>query len=295
MNEFKGIAQLFEKHGWPPVRTITAVLGGNVNPAYDINSKWIVRLNRRDPHLRKFHRESLAMGYLKDRVPVPAVLGLDESRSILDSDVLVTEKLPGESITSYWKTLTAKQQHELAFHAGEMLAQIHTIEIEKPGPLEAPLNRTWTETLALELERHWREAVDRGLFSAELDAELWRIFRVLRSEFEEVKSLRLLHGDFHFGNILGQGTNLTGIVDFEWSRAGDPDMDFCNASNFQESAAGSEVLLTEGYRSRRPEFQPNSRKVKFYALLAMLELSCVSAKHWLGQVDQMFAELKHQT
>jgi aminoglycoside phosphotransferase (APT) family kinase protein len=38
---------------------------------------------------------------------------------------------------------------------------------------------------------------------------------------DAVQESRLVHGDYHFGNLLHDGTDIAGILDFEWAMASD--------------------------------------------------------------------------
>jgi aminoglycoside phosphotransferase (APT) family kinase protein len=44
--------------------------------------------------------------------------------------------------------------------------------------------------------------------------------------FLKTSAPKIIHGDFHFGNVLHEKGTVTGILDFEWARGGDPEYDW---------------------------------------------------------------------
>lgn len=62
---------------------------------------------------------------------------------------------------------------------------------------------------------------------------------------DTTRPTNLVHGDLHFENVLWDGNRISAIVDFEFARAGPPDLDLDILLRF---CAAPELHVAEGYR-----------------------------------------------
>jgi aminoglycoside phosphotransferase (APT) family kinase protein len=180
----------------------------------------VVRFNARDPHLPKFRREEWAYRALRDLgFPVPRTIAHIDDRKVAPYPVLVVGRLPGENLEATWKTLSSEQQARLAGQAGRWLARLHKQEFvgfgEVFGQRKATQQEFWSDRLGMFLaacERLFDER-DFGRLTVATEAVL--------PTLDAVQESRLVHGDYHFGNLLHDGTDIAGILDFEWAMASD--------------------------------------------------------------------------
>lgn len=286
------IKNIFEHIGLPVPNDIQPIQSGVVNHTLCVDHKYIVRINVRDPEIRKFKREQLAFKLLKDTsVPVPRLVLLDESQSFVPLDVLITEKLPGENISEFWNACTDDQKRHLACQAGSSLFEIHKTSFPFFGSLEEESKRysTWTDYIESTLNDHLRNAFDLQIFERSTEVEIRKAFHKIVPLLSQVSESKLVHGDYHFGNIigstLGNKPRITGVVDFEWCLAGDPLMDFRNQTNIKNSAKGSDLFVYQGYESASKKPIPWDLRLDFYILLSRLELASVSTRFWLGKIE----------
>jgi aminoglycoside phosphotransferase (APT) family kinase protein len=77
---------------------------------------------------------------------------------------------------------------------------------------------------------------------------------------------RLVHGDYHFSNLLQQDGHLSGVLDFEWVMSGDVAWDFRIDDQLEIVCPGSRSAFYAGYTSRRPLTDHHAERVAFYKL-----------------------------
>ncbi len=247
----------------------------------------------RDLEIRKFKREEIAFALLaKANIPAPKVIWLDESRTILNADILITERLPGDSHSKYWKNLGDEARTNLVEASANILFSIHKIKVESFGPLDTTSKKylSWNDYLGECLQDFCQKVSTAKIFDnqTEIERKVWTAFKKVEPLLALVLEPKLLHGDFHFANLIGIDSKISGVVDFEWSIGGDPEMDFRNPTNINDSANGSESLLAAEYqklnKAQFNKMQLNVFKNDFYRMLIKLELMPISLTHWVGKI-----------
>ncbi|MCB0421305.1 MAG: aminoglycoside phosphotransferase family protein [Bdellovibrionales bacterium] len=281
---------------------------GWVNPCFFVDGRYAVRFNARDPNLPKFQRENRVFDLLREsKVPVPPKVILDDSKEVIEYDVLISSLLEGENLEANWKNISPESQIKIAFHAGQLLRQIHDVsfdffgEITRQGPL--PQTDNWFSYLNSKLEFHLGEADPFDLFSDEIKNKIWSVFEAYTQELNKVKSSRLIHVDFHFGNLLFLDDEVSGVLDFEWSFAGDPLYDVSRWLGNEEICNGSHIPFLEGYGFSGLNESESSR-IKVYQMIKNIELCPVAKEHFgedevkeylditIKQIDSLFDDIK---
>jgi aminoglycoside phosphotransferase (APT) family kinase protein len=132
-------------------------------------------------------------------LPGPAPLAIDTDGRWFDVPALVMSRLPGEP------DLRPADLPGWLRQVARMLAAIHDAEVREPtGVLLRPLALLdWVPP----------QPAPTGLLAAATDAVVSELPRISWRP-------RLIHGDFHPGNLLSQGHLLTGIVDWSAARLG---------------------------------------------------------------------------
>ena len=279
--------------GWPKPRIIKRLRGGVVNPAYNVDDKAIFRFNSRDLDQRKFLREKLCYEKLRD-VKTPGVLHYLEHHPEFESEILVTEKLPGRRISDDWPRMDAGLRTTLVNESAFLLTEIQKTEFAEFGAIENSQGQfaTWTEALAHDLERILKLSFESKMISKDLEIEVRRAFDNATPDLTAVTKPKLVHGDFHFGNILWHEGHVSAIIDFEWALVGDPWMDLRNRTNLHDSAHKSAEIFETEYSRLNGAVDFNAPRILLYKMMNKLELLSVSAKHWLGQVS--WAQANHK-
>src|SRR6476620_7229399 len=141
------IRALSAAHGLGAVRRITMPGGGVSNESYIVNGELVIRFNTRDPQFAKFSNERAAYDLLASGpLPVPRVVALDESRTVVPYDYIILTRLPGTTIAAGRDTLTPEQLDHLARAAGQARAYLHGITstgFAKLRDLAHPPFATW--------------------------------------------------------------------------------------------------------------------------------------------------------
>ncbi len=215
----------------------TKLILGEVNEVYDVltqdGQKVIVRISR-SKHPR-FEAEKKAINLARVAgVPAPQIIMLDKYET--PEEVLtfcIEKKLPGETLSKL-KTLPSENPElfqNLICEAGKILSRIHSATAPVFGGLDKEGTeeefKSWPEfILALEKKREkiTQAATRTGIEMSDID-EAFKILTASKDLYEGVKP-QLLHGDFSTKHLLVEGNHITGVIDFENCKGGDPVYDF---------------------------------------------------------------------
>jgi aminoglycoside phosphotransferase (APT) family kinase protein len=148
-------------------------------------------------------------------LPVPDVPVLCDDPDVLDGrPFILVELAPGVRIE---KTMGRFPDHEIAASAVSVLRRLHELPIERSGigdeepqPLEAEMVR-W----AWLMERAPEELTGRAPVLGGLLAE----------SRPQARSATLVHGDYHYGNMLFEGSQVVAVLDWEIAQLGQPLLD----------------------------------------------------------------------
>ena len=195
---------------------------------------------------RKLFRELRALQDLQGDLPVPEVVDYwirgDDSPG-----ALLLSILPG-------KIITGDVAPELASALGVLLATLHTHELARFGEVfeaaeEAPLG--WWAMLERVFQR-W-QLLCAGVMPPDLLKKGLDHYAKLCSSLPEPDGPCWAHFDFRPGNVLVQGTRITGLIDFESARGGSADLDFTKMKNqVWDICPGTKKAFLNGYASVRP-------------------------------------------
>jgi aminoglycoside phosphotransferase (APT) family kinase protein len=157
---------------------------------------------------------------------VARLVGVSEVRRLAAYERLAGRSNLGE--------VDAATQQTIYEHFMTLLGEVHRLDIDTAG-LDG-----WTrpETAAAvaaagldDLDANYRRALTAAGSHAAYDPLAAYGLRWLRERApQEVDRLTLVHGDAGTPNFLFEGTEVTGIIDWEWARIGDPMEDLGNAT-----------------------------------------------------------------
>jgi aminoglycoside phosphotransferase (APT) family kinase protein len=286
------IAPLMTKHGLGlPIKILMDETGW-VNPCFFINDQFVFRFNARDPNLPKYQREKVAFDLLKDSdIPVPQKVILDDSRSAVSFDVLITEIIPGENLESAWPRLSLEQRKIIAENAGKTFKKLSSVQMPFFGELGAtgpfPKTKSWEEYLRSKFDFHLKESLELKIFDYATVEKFWNAFNRYLSALLEVKDSYLVHVDFHLGNLLFKEDQITGVVDFEWSFAGDPLYDLCRWHQSEEEWPGSRDSFLKGCQQNSFSASETQR-IKVYQMIRNVELCIVAKRHFTSDESEAY-------
>ena len=208
---------------------------------------------------RKLFRELYALEQLQGDLPVPQVMDC-WIRDDGNSGALLLSLLPGSVITGAVSI-------ELAFGLGVLLGRLHLHSLKRYGDVYETGERSpvgWWATLRRTFES-WQplcaEVMPRDLFEKAEEG-----YARLYASLPEPDGPCWVHFDYRPGNVLVQGTRITGLIDFESARGGAGTLDFIKIQNeVWDVWPGTKEAFLQGYGSVRP-LPELERSLAFYTL-----------------------------
>ena len=121
-----------------------------------------------------------------------------------------------------------------------------------------------------------------GSFRHKVTKKFEDFFQLNFKILDSIVQRTLVHGDFHFGNLLFEGDKIVSILDFEWSCAGDPLMDLISHINDMDAKwSESQIGFHKGHGLQG--FSENELiRMKVYNMIKNIEL-CVVAKKFIPE------------
>lgn len=268
------VARIWRAQGLGEIHSIQRFKRGIVNQSVIVNEVYVLRLDTLNHHggVSRYVGEKLAYDTLRSAgVPVPQVIALDTTRTISPRDYLIVTRLPGEAVIDGWKSLSAVQQRGIAAQTGECLAAMHQCALSGFGDLgDAPYS-AWYQEVEYFFTGYAEDALRNGALTPEVVARMAAVMRRLRPALDSVMQPALVHADCHFENILQEDGMVTGVIDFEWGKRGDPLWDFRVEDKWEEMCPGSREPLLAAYALRRPLPPDYEERVRFYKMLMHLD------------------------
>ncbi|HEX6348765.1 MAG TPA: phosphotransferase family protein [Candidatus Dormibacteraeota bacterium] len=166
-------------------------------------------------------------------VPVPRVLAMGE-----EPPFLVMERVAGVRVEEALAAASARALISAAFAAARRL---HEVPLARTGIGEEPVMAPGEEV------RRWQALRVRAPEELLRGAE--RLEERLLSALPALRPPALVHGDFHLGNLLFQGSRVVAILDWEIAEMGSPPLDeaalclLAIRAPFGEPQPGAEAAL----------------------------------------------------
>lgn len=215
---------------------IVELSDGWANSVYELQLEdgrsWIMKVSpptstklmRYEYELMKTEVSAMELLQQAAQIPVPKVLAFDRSRSLLDGEIVIMEKLQGESYSKLKKALTIEERSEIERQLGYYAVLLHGIKAASFGPLCAPheTNVSWRDVFLMMINSVLDDGEDAQLPLPLPYQELRDLLYSNTICMNEVTEPSLIHWDLWDGNVLVQEGKITGIIDFERALWGDP-------------------------------------------------------------------------
>jgi aminoglycoside phosphotransferase (APT) family kinase protein len=147
-------------------------------------------------------------------LPVPAIPVLTSDPVVDGRPFVLMEAVAGERIE---KAGVEHQPLDIAHSAVDVLKRIHALPLDQTGIRdEAPVG------LNAEMLR-WLWLMDRA--PEELTLRAGELGGLLSARVPEERPPALVHGDFHYGNMLFRGHEVVAVLDWEIAQVGQPLLD----------------------------------------------------------------------
>jgi aminoglycoside phosphotransferase (APT) family kinase protein len=181
---------------------------------------YILRINPQ-PGVTRLQREARLLRHLPDdvRAPQPVAAGAASW-----GEWMIAGCVPGQELSRAWGMLSRPERRRSIAELAGCLEALHGVSAptaRAPGGEEDcphPLPASRLEALVAEACR--LPGVDTGVLDAAMDR-----LRIGADALDD-EPTTLVHGDLHLENVLTEERgSVTGVLDFEWCRAGAPDLD----------------------------------------------------------------------
>jgi aminoglycoside phosphotransferase (APT) family kinase protein len=198
-------------------------------------------------------------------VPVADILAHDDTRTTLDRDYLLMERLPGRPLIE--ARLTDREIDGVLEQVGVYLRQMHALVADRYGYLGAHQPMTpqpsWIEAFTVMWNKLLDDVVACGGYTTEEADALRRLLEIYRPHFERAVPASLLHMDVWGQNILvDEAGRVTGLVDLDRALWGDPEIEFA----VLDYCGISEPGFWRGYGRERDTSFPAQIRARFYIL-----------------------------
>ena len=159
-------------------------------------------------------------------LPVPAVMAASEDPVVDGRPFVLMEAVPGDRVEPAIDTGSSPLQ--LAASAVDVLRRLQAVPLENTGI-------SGEEPMSLEGElARWTWLMERA--PAELTAQAPQLAQLLAERQPHPGPPVLVHGDYHFGNMLFDRGRVAAVVDWEIAQLGQPLLDLCCISLSHVSA-----------------------------------------------------------
>jgi aminoglycoside phosphotransferase (APT) family kinase protein len=277
-HSIKNIKNLVSKILKNKVVSVKRLNYGEINAVYFVNLKnkerVVIRISPKEKTWNNFEPEAWAFQKCrKIGVPTPEVIALDIHPKDFPEPYMITRRIsgkPGDEIK-----LSPKEKANIIKELGRYLFLIHSIKISGFGYLKdkgkafVGSHDTLWDDINYELNSGWwTETVIKNNLLSKKDLEEIRILFKRHRNIFHLKKASLLHGDLSINNTLINKKKITGILDMENLKAGDPVSDFAWFRFWQKMNTYFNFnALKNGYNNKNLFDKNFSKKLDLYQLL----------------------------
>lgn len=247
---------------------INSVRGGTLDDGEDV----IIRIHPKGVANGYFSVESLISKQLKELgLPAYGTYAIHDSESIDDFAFQVIEQLPGFTLQT-WLNEHPEDEEKLLMAAGKMLSRIHKIPTKGFGPFDnekakngdlVGIHPTLVDSARASLENNLEALVNFEVLTQHQSDAINEMFSS-NNPFLNCENPVLVHNDFADWNMLTDGNDVTGLIDWDESISADPIFDIACWSTFFDPNRLEKFL--EGYRSEVGEIKDFKEKFELYRL-----------------------------
>jgi aminoglycoside phosphotransferase (APT) family kinase protein len=160
-------------------------------------------------------RQGRIMAALHDAgLPTPAVPVICSDPVVDGRPFVLMERISGERIET---TATHERPHDIARHAVDVLKRMQALALDQTGIGDE-------EPVPLQVEMmRWAMLMQRA--PEELTTRAGELGGLLAAQVPVERRPTLVHGDYHYGNMLFHGSDLVAVLDWEIAEIGQPLLD----------------------------------------------------------------------
>ena len=224
-----------------------------------------------------FHVESLAAKLaLEHGLPSYNTYCIHDLESNEDIAFQVIEKCEGVAIKK-WLETNPNDVDKIMIEAGKTLATLHTIKVPGFGPFDNEeakkgnligIHSSFAKSVRAGLESSINILVDYKVITTEQSELLNELYNE-NSPLLECNQGVLIHKDYVDWNLLTNGNQITGILDWDECAAGDPIADIASWSSMTPLCRLDRFL--EGYFSNTPKPELFDKKLQLLSLRCTID------------------------
>ena len=224
-------------------------------------------------------------------LPSPRVVFIDISRRHCPFDFQVIEFLAGRQLTEFDSEELKVQALLEQFSA--LLARLHGVAVQgfgwpdvrslviEPSLTPGGTFSAWTDYLGLRLDEHIACCEEIGVTDRDEVARIRAVFATMFPRLGDVSPV-LLHGDLGGHNILTDGANVLGVVDWEDCLFGDPVYDLAFLATFHPVRRHAGIIAAYGNQRAQPE----DFALRFWLYFLRISLAKTVHRWRFGFTDQ---------
>lgn len=287
-------------HGLGKIERVVHPVQGNINRCFLVNDAYVLRFDVLDwGGVNRYAGEKWAYEILRETdVPVARVVALDTSKRLAPYDYLILTKMPGQTVSTSAAGLSPASRFAIGYSAGQSLATIHSHVLPQFGLLYNIIAGTpqpdWSAYVADFFRYYQGQVQSLGIMPAGVPERIDALMARMQPLFAAVQHGVLIHGDYHFANLLQQDARLSAVLDFDWASSGDPSWDFRIDDQLESEVPGSREAFYAGYTSRRALPDGHWERVAFYRIglyLDFLEMAAQDENELVQIVPLLLREL----
>ena len=197
-----------------------------------LSDGYVLRFRDDDPEL--LFREVELLKELEHPL-IPKVLW---SGKIGDSPVMVENRLPGANLDLVWKDLTDDHKDNVT---GQIVCFLSYLRSQTRGHMYSVKTGKKYENFSDLLTDGKEEKIEKIKEFKVAREGLKKLLSVIDNReliklCSDPKEVTVVHGDLINHNLILEGNNLSGVIDWELALYGDPDLDLCRLFYYHECA-----------------------------------------------------------
>ena len=188
-----------------------------------LSTQHVVRINRHPNN--RLRREATLLRSIPEYPWKPRVVSTGGE---FGSDYLIVARKPGSPLSRWWPDLTMDQRHKAVSQLVDAMKVIHNTQAPRSTPSVENCPQL-LDTQLLTATRPMMVALNELADLPHVDSGVVEAARIMTKRgaraLAGVELRYLIHGDLTFENVLWDGSQISGILDFEWCRAAPLDLD----------------------------------------------------------------------
>lgn len=279
---------------------VSELYGGLVNPIYNLKitnpEMELIMKTTNMPGIEidsRFRKEKYVIDLIRKNtdVPVPNIYAWDNSREILPFEYMILSKLDGSNMNDIYESFKLDERSFIAEKMGEYLAKIHSIKFEWFGSLMGSSITTVKDDYFKFLNDNFRGTLSGIPEIEEIKDDIMTFVEDNTHLLNIDVTPSLIHNDYHLGNVMGYETKITGIIDFEASKAGHNEQDLIIPKWWIfEKCRGAESPFFEGYKKYGNFNNDFDKRTKLYELRTAVDILMATVKFRIGDVNEKIKE-----